>query len=59
MAKRKISKEEVIRVHKAVESEMRKIDSRQVKTYTWEEVKRMLALSRNIKRKGKRKHLAK
>jgi Arc/MetJ-type ribon-helix-helix transcriptional regulator len=37
---RKISEEEVALVHKAVEFEMGRIDSGEVKTYSWEAVKK-------------------
>ena len=37
---RKISEEEVALVHKAVEFEMGRIDSGEVKTHSWEEVKK-------------------
>ncbi len=37
---RKISEEEVALVHKAVEFETIRVDSGEVKTYSWEEVKK-------------------
>ena len=41
---RKIDEEEAELVHKAVEIEMAKVDSGEVKTYDWKEVKRRAGL---------------
>ncbi len=43
--KHKMTKEEAILVHRAVEAEMEKIRTGEVKTYTLEEVKKRLKIS--------------
>ena len=39
---RQIEEEEAVLVHRAVEAEMKKIEAGEIKTYSWEDVKKKL-----------------